>query len=1794
MLQLERLSKVVLLLVPLLGGLWGGGLWYRRSTLSTAVSSTCQECLAEGQDFCISTNSCIPRATMGCRGPEDHITGDPDGKDFCISSARCIERATFGCDGAEDHITGDPDEHHHEHHGEHPGHSMVCPVPEQRVLPRGAGAREPRGCPCKHANARCTSASGEAAWEAALATEFGVEFAVGFGPGSAIESASVKLAGTAVFGEGTATEGHRMCPCGRAKKECVNPAGVKVLDGECAEKWEACAKQMRQKFLSPDSTDTKDGPCTEAKKKCWGHDGARSVEGECKELWTLCGKQVAQKAAAIVAENMGVESSTESGWERAKGWLGSMVSAVEAAPEESERDSGAAANAEQDEDPFAPYVRQMQGIPSPAWDVEPSSPERGHENARFFADGPGKLAGPEDEHIKGEPTKGEDHEEGSRPPEGARHARGQGRAQPGQGFLRAARLRGRGAASGVEVPPSAAELSTPEDASTAAPPEEAPEPMAPLERLAQDAPTEPPLAAPPLRPGARVRLAGLQSHPEMNGLPGTVVEARGDRWQIHVDGIGNRLLQVKNLERVEQAPQELDPWADDLRAGDVVQLAGMRKDPRLEGHVGVLVEEQEDGRWLVELEGEQAVALGAEHLARLEVDDDDEYGFEWDKDWEPAPCCLALAGGAGGEMNWDPHRSCLQFNVKLGDDSRDLPEQFQIFMNGDPAQQLYPDRERANPHDGGKVRGPDDRGAGRFWTIGDHPLDEAAAGAAYEVRLFIGRHGRGVKVDWVRVGETPFGAVEAKSSVRSSAPSGVDPCFGLHCYVMLNYSLGRTSTLRQQWQPPAGFDEVPSPGKLRERWACTGCKAQNGDGYDFCWKCWKGHDCAKSTHHGTTNTQDDTDADDATKARLKKQRGHLADLRRQAADPDLAPHVQGIISILHKEVDELQAAVETGSDVPCRFSECKLVRERNKTQGQRDRTKERVEKQELEIMQAQEKLDKDSALLARQEEKLQKQSTRIEEFSVPKPGQGWSAAVAFLEQASKCLRDKEADPKLSEGFITVNANSTGTLKRTMRSIRYTNKFPTIMAQELQAYEHSISCFKQRMQKEGWRLGIAPSVRTASGGWSAGALLATVRPNNMSYARGLDTWDISPRESKERLAIGWVDALGKQGITIGTAYLRVSEGMTDRNRAILRSFNTAAMAAGKHWILGGDFNMDPAELQQTGVINRMEGTTVLDTSRGSCVSSGEARHRDYFIISKTLLDATLPVAVQDQFNTAPHSPLLLRLPCIREQRRRVRALRHRRRWPLQLPTGCAAGPTAWPRLLGRERHSQEEVDIYWSDLANTYEEHLDRYFNDDGLKAWRRNGKQETPSWAQCNAKGILERDIIEPLLERRHPAWSGEADQEGAGEHYSVGTEDNADDLGEINEAARRVEEDWLSLPELTPRHPAVLGPGALQDCPLVGAEPAGERRLPTGRGHWTEIDWGKFANAIAWIDATNIRAGLAIRGVRGQAHDGRKPAHVEASATQSSKRLEAMGGQAQPGGGWCDTRVDHAASAMGAHQADRDLQPAGARATHPRVAADAALEGWETVWADSYDDSEPWRQPPSDDEWREHADPRITPRDVIEARGRFRTKTGLGEADWHPRLWRHGGFQEAARVAGVLSAVERGAPWPTTPATILFYLTPKAAGGFRNLGLIPELAREWETIRMPYARRWEAANQRAYDWARGGRSSERAAWLQALYGEAARAEGHEYAVTYFDLVKCFEWVTHHKVSEASQRWGFNPVIMRTLLKIYGMVRCIVLDGCYTEDRAWQRGIVAGSRYAPFCFKMVIILELDELVYQFP
>ncbi|CAK0854507.1 unnamed protein product, partial [Prorocentrum cordatum] len=196
----------------------------------------------------------------------------------------------------------------------------------------------------------------------------------------------------------------------------------------------------------------------------------------------------------------------------------------------------------------------------------------------------------------------------------------------------------------------------------------------------------------------------------------------------------------------------------------------------------------------------------------------------------------------------------------------------------------------------------------------------------------------------------------------------------------------------------------------------------------------------------------------------------------------------------------------------------------------------------------------------------------------------------------------------------------------------------------------------------------------------------------------------------------------------------------------------------------------------------------------------------------------------------------------------------------------------------------------------------------------------------------------------------------------------------------------------------------------------------------------------------------------------------------------------------------------------------AGAAGNGSSAAAElsAALDDHElAIWGDELDEQAPWMQTPSDLELEEYRPTPVTPQQVLESGGRFRPKTGLGESDWHPRLWQRGGHPGAARVASVLNA---------------------AAGA--------------------------GAARRAYDWTAKGRSSERAASVQALFCEAAVAQDLEYAVTYFYLVKCFEYVTQGSTEASTARWG--------------------------------SGIVAGSRFAHFCLKMVMLMELNGVVTAFP
>lgn len=210
--------------------------------------SKCEKCLAEGMDFCISGNECIPRATFQCRGPYDHITGDKE----------------FSLHGNPDGIQ----------------HSMSCPAPHAASKSGDVDVRDcyfDKECHAKVDWAKITRI--KAGFFARLKhfkemrDPHGVEKMMGKVhhmfheagmPEDRIDYILLKWV-KSVFPEsltGAPTEDEpRMPMCVVAKERCTKD-GKPVLQGRCGVQWKACEHEKsahhNKKFAVDDKHDKKD------------------------------------------------------------------------------------------------------------------------------------------------------------------------------------------------------------------------------------------------------------------------------------------------------------------------------------------------------------------------------------------------------------------------------------------------------------------------------------------------------------------------------------------------------------------------------------------------------------------------------------------------------------------------------------------------------------------------------------------------------------------------------------------------------------------------------------------------------------------------------------------------------------------------------------------------------------------------------------------------------------------------------------------------------------------------------------------------------------------------------------------------------------------------------------------------------------------------------------------------------------------------------------------------------------------------------------------------------------------------------------------------------------------------------------------------------------------------------------------------------------------------------------------------------------------------------------------------
>ena len=109
----------------------------------------------------------------------------------------------------------------------------------------------------------------------------------------------------------------------------------------------------------------------------------------------------------------------------------------------------------------------------------------------------------------------------------------------------------------------------------------------------------------------------------------------------------------------------------------------------------------------------------------------------------------------------------------------------------------------------------------------------------------------------------------------------------------------------------------------------------------------------------------------------------------------------------------------------------------------------------------------------------------------------------------------------------------------------------------------------------------------------------------------------------------------------------------------------------------------------------------------------------------------------------------------------------------------------------------------------------------------------------------------------------------------------------------------------------------------------------------------------------------------------------------------------------------------------------------------------------------------------------------------------------------------------------------------------PKPDGGFRPIGLLPNLPRAWMRARRDEAKQWEVQCDRPFLYAGSGRGSTVAAWNQVARAEVAAACGNKYAQVLLDLVKAFERIPYRVLLREALRLNYPLRLLRQSIATY-------------------------------------------------
>ena len=608
--------------------------------------------------------------------------------------------------------------------------------------------------------------------------------------------------------------------------------------------------------------------------------------------------------------------------------------------------------------------------------------------------------------------------------------------------------------------------------------------------------------------------------------------------------------------------------------------------------------------------------------------------------------------------------------------------------------------------------------------------------------------------------------------------------------------------------------------------------------------------------------------------------------------------------------------------------------------------------------------------------------------------------------------------------------------------------------------------------------------------TAGVCIATRAYVRMGLPPG---WkhDISNEESPGRLAAAWIEGIVKGGLALMSTYLWDSEGTSLRNRAVLEQAGVKIKTFRGPWILAGDFNTTPEQLQEgAGDWLRKVGGVIVMPQRATCRSATGGRTIDFCVMDYRMANAVEFIKVDDDFPSSPHWPIRIRFraaavkECVKVLRRPVSFETYR-------PTGCRRKPP----------------DIDEGTLAVL--EDLERA--NRSTKGHNTAAAAESAPTTPPGSGGFCQAECHVNLDDQLNAAFKGltsEAEKQLCDLCDKVREDGSFDDkyLGR-GEGLRVVQQ--VAVPAAGGVHGdtdlVTLGllwiKRAFRDILVTIMAVGSGKPVTTQRTlQWKAIIrrlehfndsvqavvdsaggqiWKYRLDGVAKLNYFSLQSVAVLQ-------DWAKLADIQArKRTEDKARIKARSWWQ-----WVDEQMRTGAGALHSFS-KRDegvhSSPAPAPTTQgPTLGLQAILDSDRVVWKEVWEKfkgeaTAPWR-----DSWHcswEAELPTITGADLATAAGRFKKTTAMGCDSFRPQWfsWLSGELLDL--YARLLMVIESFGCWPLIVRVLLIAQIPKPDGGRRPIGLLPTLVRIWEKLRKPIMASWRTTGVKSYNFDAKGRS---------------------------------------------------------------------------------------------------------------